>query len=474
MILDAKGKTRAEFTKEIMDVFDKGIREVYESESWKNWLSFNASFHQYSLNNRFLIWLQNPNANRVASMSKWNELGRNVIKGQGDKGLKVWAPTEFTRIVQEPKLDENGNFVRDTETGEIIKEEKKVKERGFIPVSVYDERQTEGEPIPELTTELTGVNNNVNVIVSSCEKISGVPIYFDDITNGAKGYFSQKANGDDKKIVIKSGMSDEQTIKTVIHETAHAMLHARDRGEDWKKDPRTKEVEAESVAFITCRNFGIDTSQYSFSYLAAWSSDKNLPELQRSLDVIIDTADTICKEMKVFSKGLNLSKCAEPEAVKKYIDVSIPLEQIGDKEYFTEYNAKLLKADELAANNGGVFVEVYKSEFADMPVGSLYSLAELDNRLPTVDLSEHNKNAAEGITDNYKKVYFTLYYPVRTEDGKISEYKTVTQRYNVGTAKGKNLSQVIASYSKSAEQLKGIIAAEIKKPLHSKQIKHRR
>lgn len=475
MFIDAKGKTRADFTKEIMDVFDKGIRDVYNSDKWENWLAFNASFHHYSFRNRFLIWLQNPNAQRVASMSKWNELGRNVIKGEGAKGIKIWAPTEFTRIVEEPKIDEYGNQVYNPETGEVITEKKKIKEQGFIPVSVYDESQTEGEPIPKLTVELLGNNQSVNTIVRACEKITGVPIFFDDIKNGAKGYFLDDIKNGEKKIVIKSDMSDEQTIKTAIHETAHAMLHARDRGEDWKKDPRFKEVEAESVAFIVCRNFGIDTSDYSFAYLASWSSGKDLPELKESLDIIVDTADTICKEMKLFVRGLNLSNCAEPDALKAYIDNSMPLSEIGDKQFFTEYNDKLVKADGIAFENNGVFIEIYKSELPELPVGSLHSLLEIDKTLPQIDLSEHTKNVDKGIPNNYKKVYFTIYYPVRDKDGKPTrDYRTVTQKYNVGIAKGKTLSEVYAAYSKSAEELKGIIAAEVKKPEIRKGKLHRR
>lgn len=462
MSLEAKGKTKAEFTAEILEFVDKGVQDIYNSERWKQWLSFNASFHSYSVKNRLLIFLQNPSARLVASMKKWNELGRNVIKGQGAEGIKIWAPTEFTMTVSEKKLDEDGKAIIDADTGDFVVEEKKEKTKGFIPVSVYDVSQTEGEPLPSLTVPLTAEVSDRDKILKCCEKISGVPIYFEDIKNSSFGYYYEEKNGE-KKIVIKSGLKDAQTVKTAIHETAHALL---DHIKDKTKDRSQKEIEAESIAFVVCKTLGIDTSDYSFGYLASWSSTKKLPELKQSIETIVDISDKVCREMKMYMQGFQLQKCAEPEAVKAYIskqdDFKIENSDLKD------LNKKLLEVDNIASKNNGVFVEIYKSECPEFKAGSLLSLAEADSKLPLLDKLENANNIAVGLPKNYKKVYCTLYFPTRDEQGKIMSYNTVTQKHNVGVANGKTLSQTIATYSKSAEQLKGIINAEIKKPTYKK------
>lgn len=450
MMLDAKGKTRAEFSKEIMDVFETGIRGVFSSQKWVEWLSFCSSFHDYSAKNRFLIWLQNPEARQVASMKKWNELGRWVRKGEGARGLKIWAPAEFTRTVEQPKLTDGKPVYGDD--GAAITEKVKVKEQGYVPVSVYDVSQTEGEPLPTLCTELQGTIENKELILNALTMVSGIPFEFENISSGAKGFFSQDIHTNEKRIVIQREMPDVQTIKTAIHETAHAMLHSKDQGEGWKKDPRKKEVEAESVAFIVSRNFGLDTGNYTFGYLAGWSADKSLPELKESLDIIIDTADKICGEMKLYVRGLNIDRCKHPEAVREYINQSPYLKSVPDEAFFDTYNEKLNTADRLASS--GCFVEIYKSDSSLLPAGTLYGLDEIDRKFQAFDVATKNGYEKQGLEKAYDKVYFTVYYP--TGEG-ASKYGSLTQQYRMGTEKAQSLSQHIMSFAANYERLKGIV-----------------
>lgn len=457
-IFDATGKSRADFVQEIKNEFETGIRAVYESERWRDWLEFNSRFHSYSARNRFLIYLQNPEATRVASMSKWNEVGRYVIKGQGAKGLKVWAPTTFKQQEVQQKVDDDGKPVLDKD-GNPVLEEVMVKKEGFIPVSVYDISQTQGEPLPTLIDELKGANINKNVILKSLEKISGVPIEFEDISGGVKGCYEEKQSvlepdaPIERRIVIKIGMSDEQTIKTAIHETTHAMLHNFERKKEGKKktekkSKREKEVEAESVAYIVSRHIGIDTSDYTFGYLAAWSSDKSLPELTESMDVIIQTADTICRDMTLYVRGLNLDKCVNQEAVKAYMENSPYLTSISGKEIFSVYSARLAEADKLASE--GFFVEVYKSERPEFSVGKLYSLSQVDSLCVVANEKANEEKKGKGFPRSFDKVYFTVHY--RDKSG---SYHSITQRMNFATPRSKTFTQTLQESKEHASIVHG-------------------
>lgn len=256
---------------------EEGIRNVFSSEEYRKWLSVMDNFHNYSANNLVLIMAQCPEATHVAGIKTWNEMGRKVKKGE--KSLSILAPSLYKK--EEEEKDSHGKTVFD-ENGEP---KKKVVSRigGFYPVSVFDISQTEGEDLPTIgVSELEGSVDKYFTLYDSLTHICPVPILTEDIKSGAKGYFDS-TNG---RIVLNRGMSKKQNIKTLIHEMAHQKLH------DGSASilPATREVQAESVAFAVCQHFGIDTSEYSFGYIAGWSKDKELKELEDSLQTIKDTA----------------------------------------------------------------------------------------------------------------------------------------------------------------------------------------
>jgi len=252
-----------------------------------------SKFHNYSLNNTILIAMQNPDATLVAGFKSWqNNFGRHVK--QGEKGIRIFAPAPYKKKVERekknPKTDEP---VRDN-SGLVVMEEVEITIPAFRVVSVFDVSQTEGKELPSIgVDELSGGVEDYDSFVEVLTKISPVPISFEKIDGGAKGYFSQIT----KSIGVQEGMSQSQTVKTLIHEVAHATLHDKDKSIE-NKDRNTKEVEAESVAYTVCSHFGIDTSEYSFGYIAGWSSGRQMEELKASLNIIRSAASDIITAME--------------------------------------------------------------------------------------------------------------------------------------------------------------------------------
>lgn len=351
-VLHAKGKSRENFTQEILDTLEKGIQNVYNSDNWKQFLAFNSKFHKYSCNNRLLIAIQNPNATRVASMTTWNNLGRKVIKGQGALGIKILAPKTFT--VEVHKIDDNGNKMYNPDGTPIIEKVKKIS--GFTPVSVYDVTQTEGKPIPELLSELDGMCERKDDILTALKEIvHPVPIEFEKITNGAKGFF--ESNDFRKRIVINERMSDEQTIKTAVHEVAHCLLHSKGSTQEFAERD-IKEIQAESVAYTVCKELGIDTTDYSFTYVASWAYNRDTSVLKQNIDVICSTADHIIQQLKE-----NLTLVAEKS---KNIEEPI-FKKISQKQLNTLNDANIdLSAHELKDEPGMYIVKIKASELPKM------------------------------------------------------------------------------------------------------------
>ena len=280
----------AQQVREITDKLEQGLKELFESERFKEYLKTMSKFYNYSFNNTLLIAMQKPDATLIAGYTAWQRnFDRHVMKGE--KGIKILAPAPYKvqeerekldPATQKPVLDKDGKPV--TETVEVTRP-------AFKVVSVFDVSQTDGKELPDIAVdELTGSVENYAAFFDALKELSPVPIAFENITDGAKGYFSHVEN----RIAIQEGMSEIQTIKTAIHEIAHAKLHAVTPGEkvapEDKKDRRTKEVEAESVAYTVCQRYGIETSDYSFGYIAGWSSDKETKELKGSLETIRKTA----------------------------------------------------------------------------------------------------------------------------------------------------------------------------------------
>ena len=268
-----KGKSQKERIKEITDQLEAGVVAVFESDAYKAYLNCMSKFHNYSLNNTLLIALQKPDASLCASYTSWQrDHGRQVRKGE--KGIKIIAPCKYK--VELDEKDEEGNH-------------KVAEHTGFRVVTTFDISQTDGPELPtigvnELAGDVSGYRKLFNALTEMCP----VPIFSEDIEGGAKGYYDDA----EKKIVIKSDMSQLQTIKTMIHEMAHEKLHAKEHlDEAYPADRRTREVEAESIAYTICQHYGLDSSDYSFSYVAGWSSGKDVKELKASLERIRSTAD---------------------------------------------------------------------------------------------------------------------------------------------------------------------------------------
>ena len=281
----------ADKLKEITDRLEQGIAELFESERYKEYLRVMSKFHNYSFNNTLLIAMQKPDASLVAGFSSWkNNFGRNVMKGE--KGIKIIAPSPFTVKQEVEKTDPQTGKPVIGKDGKPVTEEKEIKVPAYKVVSVFDVSQTEGRELPDIAVdELTGDVDRFKDFFSALEQASPVPIGFEKIEGGAHGYYHLEG----KRIAIDEGMSNLQTLKTAIHEIAHAKLHDIDLNapkEEQKPrvDRRTREVEAESVAYTVCQHYGLDTSDYSFGYVAGWSSGKELAELRGSLETIRSTA----------------------------------------------------------------------------------------------------------------------------------------------------------------------------------------
>ena len=279
-------KAAAEARKQEMDQMaqklEAGVKDVFQGENYKAYLDFCAKMPRYSINNQILIMMQKPDATMCQSFTGWKEMGRFVKKGE--KGIRVMAPAPYKMEREQDKLGNDGKPVLDKD-GEPVKEVVEVKVNAFKPVSTFDISQTEGEPVPRLgVDELTGSVEGYATLMEAIKQASPVPISFENIESGAKGYYQVEEN----RIAIQEGMSEVQTVKTALHEASHASLHNKEamNADSDKKSRNQKECEAESVAYVVCQHYGIDTSEYSFPYVAGWSSDKEIPELKASLDTI--------------------------------------------------------------------------------------------------------------------------------------------------------------------------------------------
>lgn len=283
----------------IMQSLESGVEELFTSNRYQEFLKTMAKFHNYSFNNTMLIAMQRPDATLVTSYKNWQSMGRQVMKGE--KGITIIAPAPYKKMKEKEVLDENQRPIMGTD-GKPKTEQVEVTVPHFKAVTVFDIAQTSGEPIQTMAPELlTAAVQDFDSFMQAIQKISPVPIRFDEIDGNANGYYHNA----DKEIVIKKGLSESQTLKTAIHETVHAKLHDKEIMESLgvEKDRLTKEVEAESVAYCVCSSFGLDTSDYSFPYIAGWSSSREMKEMKASMDVIRKTAgemiDQLTEELEI-------------------------------------------------------------------------------------------------------------------------------------------------------------------------------
>ncbi|WP_456298385.1 LPD25 domain-containing protein [Eisenbergiella porci] len=318
------GQNSADCMKEITDRLETGIQELFESERYKAYLTTMSKFHSYSFNNTLLIAMQGGQL--VAGYNKWREdFHRNVKKGE--KAIKILAPAPFKAKKEVQKLDAQGRTVMGKD-GKPVTEVQEIQVPAFKIVSVFDVSQTEGEPLPSIgVEELTGSVERYGEFFKALEQTSPVPIGFEDIPGGSHGYYHLT----EKRIAIQEGMSELQTLKTAIHEIAHSKLHAIDPEapaieQADRPDSRTREVQAESVAYAVCQHYGLDTSDYSFGYVAGWSSGKDLKELKASLETIRATAHELITTIDGHLAQLQKERQAQQEQPQ-----AAPLEQAAEQ-----------------------------------------------------------------------------------------------------------------------------------------------
>ena len=318
------GQNSAERMKEITDRLETGIQELFESERYKAYLTTMSKFHSYSFNNTLLIAMQGGQL--VAGYNKWrDDFHRNVKKGE--KAIKILAPAPFKAKKEVQKLDAQGRPVMGKD-GKPVTEVQEIQVPAFKIVSVFDVSQTEGEPLPSIgVEELTGSVERYGEFFKALEQTSPVPIGFEDIPGGSHGYYHLT----EKRIAIQEGMSELQTLKTAIHEIAHSKLHAIDPEapaieQADRPDSRTREVQAESVAYAVCQHYGLDTSDYSFGYVAGWSSGKDLKELKASLETIRATAHELITAIDGHLAQLQKERQAQQEQPQ-----AAPLEQAAEQ-----------------------------------------------------------------------------------------------------------------------------------------------
>lgn len=319
------GKNREQL-KEITDRIEAGIRDIFESgdmEKYRNYLRTMSRFHNYSLNNQALIHLQRPDATLVAGYNRWRDkFSRHVLRGE--KGITIIAPTPYKKKIEQEKLDPDTKLPILDADGKIVTEEKEIEIPMFRPVKVFDYAQTDGKPLPERVASpvanLTGSVENYEAFMEALRRSSPVPVEFKPLSADMDGYFSPKS----QSITLREGMSEVQTVSAAVHEIAHAKLHnyALQQPEERRhKSRNTEEVEAESISFMVCAYFGIETGANSFGYVATWSKNAELPEFRASLDTIGKTANGIITDVeKHFAevckeRGIELPKDTEYELV---------------------------------------------------------------------------------------------------------------------------------------------------------------
>lgn len=326
----------------ITEHLEQGIKDVFENGGYQKYLDVMSRFHNYSINNTMLIAMQKPDATLVAGYNAWKtKFGRYVKKDE--HGISIIAPNPIKIVEEKEKLDPITKKPILNKSGQPMREEVETTQMTFRVIKVFDVSQTEGRELPVFAiTELTGSVENYDIFMQAFEAVSPVPIGFEIIENGAYGYYHLV----DKRIAIKEGLSELHTLKTAIHEISHAMLHEINLNNkehvpaEHRQDSKEREVEAESIAYTVCTHYGLDTSNYSFGYIAGWSSGRELPELKKSLETIRKTSSELIS--------------AIDERVNELIgEKEIVAEQYDGEAILNEASGKELRgmAEEIAGSN---------------------------------------------------------------------------------------------------------------------------
>ena len=382
----AENNTEKQRVQELTDKLEQGLQDLFNSDSYCNYLRTMSKFHNYSFNNTLLIAMQKPDATLVAGYKAWQKnFERHVNKGE--KAIRILAPAPYKIKEERDKIDPVTQELLLDKDGNPQKEEVEITIPAFRAVSVFDLSQTDGKPIPELTAkELLSDVEGYQDMIRAVEAISPVPIELEEIAGDSKGYYDSEA----KRIAVQENMSESQTLKTMIHEVAHSKLHSKEveQDEQMRKDRNTKEVEAESVAYTVCQHFGIDTSDYSFGYIAGWSSGRDTKELRASMDTIRKTASELITGIEGQLHLLELEK----EVVQKETEITADTEL-----------SNMQKAEKIINE-----LESEKSVFSraerNLIVNYAYKLGDMEK---TRELAEHifyeekygNQNVALAIID---------------------------------------------------------------------------
>ena len=313
----ADNNTEKQRVQELTDKLEQGLQDLFNSDSYRNYLSTMSKFHNYSFNNTLLIAMQKPDATLVAGYKAWQKnFERHVNKGE--KAIRILAPASYKIKEERDKIDPVTQELLLDKDGNPQKEEVEITIPAFRAVSVFDVAQTDGKPIPELAAkELLSDVEGYQDMIRAVEAISPVPIELEEIAGDSKGYYDREA----KRIAVQENMSESQTLKTMIHEVAHSKLHSKEveQDEQMRKDRNTKEVEAESIAYTVCQHFGVDTSDYSFGYIAGWSSGRDTKELRASMDTIRRTASELITGIEEQLQELQRNREVSQEQTKESI-----------------------------------------------------------------------------------------------------------------------------------------------------------
>ena len=313
----AENNTEKQRVQELTDKLEQGLQDLFNSDSYRNYLSTMSKFHNYSFNNTLLIAMQKPDATLVAGYKAWQKnFERHVNKG--GKAIRILAPAPYKIKEERDKIDPVTQELLLDKDGNPQKEEVEITIPAFRAVSVFDVAQTDGKPIPELAAkELLSDVEGYQDMIRAVEAISPVPIELEEIAGDSKGYYDREA----KRIAVQENMSESQTLKTMIHEVAHSKLHSKEveQDEQMRKDRNTKEVEAESIAYTVCQHFGVDTSDYSFGYIAGWSSGRDTKELRASMDTIRRTASELITGIEEQLQELQRNREVSQEQTKESI-----------------------------------------------------------------------------------------------------------------------------------------------------------
>lgn len=390
--------------KALLQQAEQGIKDVFESDRYRNYLAIMSKFHSYSFRNNLLILMQKPEASYVAGYSTWQKKFNRQVR-RGEKGIQIigYAPKKVN--IEQEKKNSNGEIVTDTK-GNPEKEIVCRQIPYFTPVYVYDISQTEGEPLPQLINELDGSVAAYQDLIQAIAEVSPFPISFENIKGDAKGFCDPLT----QRIVIQQGMSEVQSIKTAIHEVTHADLHAPEVNLSLsdRTDRRTREVEAESVAYTVCQHYGLDTSDYSFGYVAGWSSSKELKELHNSLEIIQKQAGELIN--KIDNRLAEIQKNRDQMIARQSDPNKIEKSNCSPNRTFSIYqlkNNEISRTFKIQDLNYEMYDLVYSGS---LPEGTSLDniFAEFNTNHPA-DFTEHNLSIGDIITIEFEGK-LTAYY----------------------------------------------------------------